>query len=852
MKMGIIRIKSKNMKELNLNKLIVWICLLLFIGCDCCWAARKKVYMSYILHGNMNYDRYVRPTIWRDFPVIYNNLLDFMDEHPDFKGQVQFSGQTLKSLQQAAPEVVEHALAIHKRGQLNFTGTFYSEPVNVNMDGETNYRCAWLGTKIIEDIVGGTDGFYLQERAYLPQIPWILNHADVSWVPVITGDDSFYPFRLKGMDGSVSVCVPVTRRNIIDKIKQAPKNSLIVIEEDYEIPQSFSHTYQMISSFNAGNENIEVEWITVKEYIRKFGVQAEKYVDHSAKAKNRDDGTYSRWTADPLDIIVQDYTNHAMADFRNAKIVNTLISYYYGKNSDIPFDQSDLTLKEDPLIWNIERADLYPDIEPEYLTHNGEITLLSKAEHLLLWAVNSDSKGWNPLFEKRRERINSFENSSSLSKEVIYKGMDWISRQIKMSGYDRYYIVCNMEQERTKVLSLKAEHPYEVYDYTSGRKLKSQCVLQNGECTIDFETELPAYGYKIVGTRRVDNVEEFPWTPGCSIEYGKLKLTAEADKVILNDSHRVVDIVLDSFKIKALAEITDGIGDDEWRDSKAYGNARISVRQALYPQLRIEKQIDWLIHMQQIYTILNDKVLCDIHFVFPHPTLIRKEGLAKGRIYDPRGLNLLFKTHQAGHIYYDIPFGISQYTDAGVSYFCPLSTCFFQHASGGVMISPQTGEQAFSVDADKGNITLYLGASTTSGPIRDVGMTFVTKTEVEHEPAWYSEPFHGEYKHQVLLYSYNGDWKDVHVPLVFRNYAQPVYIRECYSSTDSGNLPAEKTLVEFDNPNIEITTMELNVKGIQLRLNEREGLDTKVQMRIKNKATEIRVPVFGIVTQTIE
>ena len=91
---------------------------------------KKTVYMSYILHGNMNYDRYVRTKLWDDFPVIYNNLLDFMDEHPDFKGQLQFSGQTLGSLQQAAPHVLEHAMTIHKRGQLNFTGTFYSEPVN--------------------------------------------------------------------------------------------------------------------------------------------------------------------------------------------------------------------------------------------------------------------------------------------------------------------------------------------------------------------------------------------------------------------------------------------------------------------------------------------------------------------------------------------------------------------------------------------------------------------------------------------------------------------------------------------------------------------------------------------------
>ena len=147
-------------------------------------SAKKRVYMSFILHGNMNYDRYVRTTLWRDFPIIYDNLLTFMDEHPDFKGQLQFSGQTLGSLKQAAPHVLDHAMKIHKRGQLNFTGTFYSEPVNVNMDGETNYRCALLGTRIIEDFLGAkTDGFYLQERAYHPQLPWILSHSNVSWTP---------------------------------------------------------------------------------------------------------------------------------------------------------------------------------------------------------------------------------------------------------------------------------------------------------------------------------------------------------------------------------------------------------------------------------------------------------------------------------------------------------------------------------------------------------------------------------------------------------------------------------------------------------------------------------------------
>jgi hypothetical protein len=159
----------------------------------------KKIYLSFIVHGNMNYDRYVKPTIWRDFPVIYDNFLDFMDEYPDFKGQIQFSGQTFNSLKQTAPEVINHAIRLNKKGQLNFTGTFYSEPVNINMDGETNLRCARLGTSIIEDALGFTDGFYLQERAYHAQLPYILNHSNVSWVPVIMGDDTYSPFKTVGM-----------------------------------------------------------------------------------------------------------------------------------------------------------------------------------------------------------------------------------------------------------------------------------------------------------------------------------------------------------------------------------------------------------------------------------------------------------------------------------------------------------------------------------------------------------------------------------------------------------------------------------------------------------------------------
>ena len=122
----------------------------------------------------------------------------------------------------------------------------------------------------------------------------------------------WYYKKTSDMDGSVSTCVPITRDSIVAKIKRAPQNTLILIEEDYEIPQSFTNTYKVVSEFDKTAPDIDVEWTTVKDYIHKYGTKGEHYVDHTAKAKSRDNGTYSRWTADPLDIIVQDYTNHGV------------------------------------------------------------------------------------------------------------------------------------------------------------------------------------------------------------------------------------------------------------------------------------------------------------------------------------------------------------------------------------------------------------------------------------------------------------------------------------------------------------------------------------------------------------
>jgi hypothetical protein len=821
-------------------------------------AGKKTVYMSYILHGNMNYDRYTKSTIWRDFPVIYDYLLDFMEEHPDFKGQVEFSGQTVNSLKQTAPHVIEHAMKLHKRGQVNFTGAFYSAALNVTLDGETNQRCAALGVSVLKDVVGAVDGFFLQERAFHAQMPWILNRAGVSWVPVITGDDTYFPFTLRGIDGSYTIGIPVIdRSDLLGKIKAAPDRGIILIEEDYEIPQAFSHVYREVCAFDEREKDIDVVWITLDEYIRKFGVNFERYVDHTARAKNRDNGSFSRWMADPLDIVVQEHANRTMSDFRAATLMNALVRELYGEKIDEPLAQTNITLEEDPVTWDIEHAATYPDVEPKFLTRDGEITILTKADHLLLWAVNSDARGWYPLYERRRERINSFNNSANLSNEIINRGLDVIARQIKTEGYDRYYILFNAEAARTQILRLEMPSAYDAFDYASGKQLRSATLWHGGKYVMEFEADLPAYGYKVVGLKKSGRSDTYRWTDGKSVSYGALKVSADDDKVLVERGNERIALSLDTFRLKALADMHYGAGDAAWRLARPYGKPRVTVKNALYPQLRIEHQIDWLIHMQQTFTLLPDRILCDLSFDFPHPTVIRKAGgVSPGRSFDfdPRGLTVQVKTGKAGQMFYDMPFAISPHTLlADTSYFSALSTAILQYAAGkgGWMMTTGAGEQGFYTVPERGEFGLYIGASTTSGPVRNMGMTFVDSTHVEADLDWYGEPFHGIYKHRFMLYPYEGAWEESRLPEISKSYTQSVYIREI-APNGTGALSPRQSLLTVSQPGMEVTSMSYSEKdGVALRLNNKSGKEATVHLSIGPKAADVKVPANAIIETNI-
>ena len=698
----------------------------------------KTIYFTYTLHGNMNWDRHPASTIWKKFPETYQNVLDFITQHPEFKGQVQLSGQSFKTLQIVAPGFLKQVAELQKKGQINVTGTFYSEPVNVCMDGETNLLNASLGTSIINRELAPSSGFWLQEHAWNPQLPYILNKAGVDWVPIRMTKQKYKPFYAIGLDGSKIIAVPevLTVTNDKELIDTLPDNAILLIGGDYEMPRRFIDSYHAVIEINKERSDVKMEWIRMKDYLKKFRVENEEFVNNSKLAEREGWDSYSRWTADPLDIEVHTLTKKAMSAVRAAKIAVFAGTEYARdkgltaiKNPDIPIEKLESFKADKGIDWDIEHASSYPDVEPKYFLRNGEITLLSRAEHLLAWATNSDARGWWPLYERRQERMESFQHIIDISEELIQNALLPIGASVGTGkNFDRMLLVYNAEKAREVTLKIKAQQPFEIMGLDN-KKYDTKIFRQGNDYIIGVRVSLPDYGYKVISLSSGGECEVPKWEEGTSVHNNRISITPEGDKVLVNVDGRSMKLSIDPFQLRVLAEmIRPNIDIKGWHDAEPYGKTRVSVcNNDLFPKIRIDRQVDWAVHLRQEYELEPDHVNCKWSFFMSYPTLIRKVGNRIRNGYDsffsPEGLMARLETNEPGKVFYDVPYGVTDHNYPSPSYVCMQNFTLMQQSGHGVMLVAKTGNQAVQVNEPDGTMALALGASTASGPVKNPEMT---------------------------------------------------------------------------------------------------------------------------------
>ena len=81
--------------------------------------AKRVVYVSFMLHGNMSYDRYTKQTIEESFPRLYRKGVDALLADPSVPAVVDLSGITIRWLDRVAPDVLEGLRLLAKRGQID-------------------------------------------------------------------------------------------------------------------------------------------------------------------------------------------------------------------------------------------------------------------------------------------------------------------------------------------------------------------------------------------------------------------------------------------------------------------------------------------------------------------------------------------------------------------------------------------------------------------------------------------------------------------------------------------------------------------------------------------------------------
>jgi hypothetical protein len=114
----------------------------------------KTVYLAWVFHGNMSYDRYTKHTIRRQFPLAYQVMIDEFMQYPELKGHVELSGLSVETLRLWAPDTIAQLRRLADRGQITFCASYFAASVNACMDGNSHMDALRLGTQIVAETCG--------------------------------------------------------------------------------------------------------------------------------------------------------------------------------------------------------------------------------------------------------------------------------------------------------------------------------------------------------------------------------------------------------------------------------------------------------------------------------------------------------------------------------------------------------------------------------------------------------------------------------------------------------------------------------------------------------------------------
>ncbi|NLA58557.1 MAG: hypothetical protein GX855_06620, partial [Firmicutes bacterium] len=622
----------------------------------------------------------------------------------------------------------------------------------------------------------------------------------------------------------------------------AQDNELYTFVGDFELPPKFDDLVEAVAELRRKGKIIE--YTTIPDYLDRFGTKGEEFYTPCSWTETVENPSFVRWTADPQDIIVHKATAQAMDTVRAAEKLAAIAEAATGSKPNPAWNdvtQDGNPLKRDILTWSIECPDDFPDIESNYLAAGKEPTALDKAWHLLLWGVNSDARGWYPMFEKRRERVISLENAVYLSQKVAINSLAALTSNGDGSQESPSLVVFNPVQKRRAVIRLEGPVPYRAAGAAAG---KCESVWTGNGYVSEIELELPEYGIKSVPIEIVDSstVKAAAWKPGNRISTGPLSLEALDARVRLSTGAREWTMGLREIGRFGIREVHRGTV--VHRSPYEVGPTMVYTRDGLYPELSIEKQLDWCIYYTANYRLEPDRVICKLKLEFTKPVLIGGSTHSGNTwIWFPHGLTYQIKG-RPGDIWYDVPFGSIKHINQSRSHITALRYTLLQEPEGGISVIPRSGNQLFEVDGENGIIGVGLGASTLGTPAEPATQTLIPEEWVVlQDNRWEEEPFYGTYEHEFVIYPFDGTWQAADIPGRAEEALAPVFYSVMGSTQEE-----TRSFIECSEPGVNITSLRLVDNRPTIRLVEELGLERRCTITFLGERKEIELKPYQIAT----
>jgi len=794
----------------------------------------KKVYISFLLHGNMCYDRYTKQEIRAKFPQIYANVLRAMLRFPQVTAHIDLPGLTVLSLAHHAPWLLEELRSLIARGQVVMTGCQYAASHALCSDEESDLMADGVTMAIMRDELGATvAAFFPQESPFHQQLPYIMGEIGATrLIEMPAGWPR--PRRVRGLDGRPVIIYPADSRDCrLDRLEAFydahDDGDFVMTGGDFEMLGRVEDWVRAIDELAAKGKIIE--WMTVDRYEREIGVtglqEAPDPFGHAAEDR-QPSPSFSRWTSDPEDMIWHGHAVRALDAIRTAGFAKMVAKWHGLGPIDVPIGQAWTTEPDNAWDQHFEHALEYPETEARYLTLDGQPTLLSRAWHHLLIGLNSDASGWVPWAPRTRHRQIALQSSRALSQELAWRLAQRIAAKIRPpeSQASDYRLALNVAPARAAEVTTETAGPQTFVEW-DGAPIPTDVRLQDGRWSASARVDLPAYGYRLLGLVDTDRVQTARWEEGMAISLGGRSASLSGGVLAIQDGDRRVEVVVSPFALSDPA----GIAETE-EVAPAWDKATTRVCQAMLGgDLEILCELAWAVWMRLVISLRADRIEVAAEVYVDAPRRIGRKR------FDPEGILLEFRG-QPGAAYYDIPYGIVRHPCDQASFVAAQRFAAMEGPGLCFGLVALTGNQSFRVVAQEGIIAAALGASKQARPARRPECNILPDGTAQHVVIPDADALLDRYDHRFALVF--ADRCGVALAARQLRTAAPL-LRVEPTGLD---WPGTRSLLAVSPDTVQVTAFRVTARGCEVVVNDLVGKPSRVGC----EGSSADIPAYGIAT----